>query len=94
MKYRLFERERRVQAWIIYFRNLSMRTSTNFFIFTLASADIMTLLSGNDRSLSCAGAGLSFPNQGATFDLSVYWHQYPYPFGESVCRMRAFLSEM
>ena len=71
-----------------------MRTSTNFFIFTLASADIMTLLSGNDRSLSCAGAGLSFPNQGATFDLSVYWHQYPFPFGESVCRIRAFLSEM
>ena len=35
---------------LTYFRNLSMRTSTNLFIFTLASADIITLLSGTDRS--------------------------------------------
>ena len=35
---------------------------------------------------------------GATFDLSVYWQQYPFLFdglfGEGVCRLRAFLSEM
>ena len=31
---------------------------------------------------------------GATFDLSVYWHQYPWVLGEWACRARAFLSEM
>ena len=57
-------------------KNLSMRTSTNLFIFTLACADIATRL------------------MGVTFDLSVYWHQYPWTLGEVVCRLRAWISEM
>ena len=31
---------------------------------------------------------------GATFDLSLYWHQYPWVLGEPICKLRAFLSEM
>ena len=31
---------------------------------------------------------------GLTFDLSVYWHQYPWPLGEGTCKIRAFVSEM
>ena len=31
---------------IVIFRNISMRTSTNLFLFTLACADIATLLMG------------------------------------------------
>ncbi|CAH1393908.1 unnamed protein product [Nezara viridula] len=27
-------------------------------------------------------------------DLSVYWQQYPWPFGESLCKIRALASEM
>jgi len=57
-------------------RNISMRTSTNFFLFSLAVADIAILL------------------MGATFDLSVYWQQYPWVLGEPICKLRAFLSEM
>ena len=80
-------------------RNISMRTSTNFFIFTLASADIMTLLSGSgDRGQLPPSLNELFAVLGATFDLSVYWQQYPFLFdglfGEGVCRLRAFLSEM
>ena len=26
-------------------------------------------------------------------ELSIYWHQYPYPFGEAFCKIRSFLSE-
>ena len=31
---------------------------------------------------------------GVTFDLSVYWHQYPWQLGEFSCKLRAFISEM
>ena len=31
---------------------------------------------------------------GVTFDLSLYWHQYPWTLGEVVCRLRAWISEM
>ena len=31
---------------------------------------------------------------GVTFDLSLYWHQYPWTLGEIVCRLRAWISEM
>ena len=61
---------------IVIFRNISMRTSTNLFLFTLACADIATLL------------------MGVTFDLSVYWRQYPWQLGEVSCRLRAMVSEM
>ena len=61
---------------IVIFKNISMRTSTNLFIFTLACADIATLL------------------MGLTFDLSVYWRQYPWQLGEVSCRVRAMVSEM
>ena len=61
---------------IVIFKNISMRTSTNLFIFTLACADIATLL------------------MGVTFDLSVYWRQYPWQLGEVSCRVRAMVSEM
>jgi len=57
-------------------RNVSMKSSTNLFLFNLAVADIVILL------------------MGATFDLSVYWHQYPWLLGEWACRIRAGASEM
>jgi len=65
-----------VMVCAVIFRNISMRTSTNLFIFILASSDIATLL------------------MGLTFDLSVYWHQYPWQLGEGTCKVRAFVSEM
>lgn len=36
---------------IVIFRNISMRTSTNLFLFTLACADIATLLMGMFRNI-------------------------------------------
>jgi len=30
---------------------------------------------------------------GVPSELSHYWHQYPYPFGENFCKIRSFLSE-
>eukprot|EP00090_Calanus_glacialis_P021828 TRINITY_DN33669_c0_g1_i1.p1 TRINITY_DN33669_c0_g1~~TRINITY_DN33669_c0_g1_i1.p1 ORF type:complete len:422 (+),score=119.18 TRINITY_DN33669_c0_g1_i1:180-1268(+) len=65
-----------VMVCTVIARNLSMRTSTNFFLFSLAVADIAILI------------------MGASFDLSVYWQQYPWVLGELACRVRAFLSEM
>ena len=31
---------------------------------------------------------------GVTFDLSIYWHQYPWTLGEIVCKLRAWIAEM
>ena len=31
---------------------------------------------------------------GLPHELSIYWHQYPFPFGELFCKLRSFLSEM
>ena len=31
---------------------------------------------------------------GASFDLSVYWQQYPWVLGDTVCKLRAFIAEM
>jgi hypothetical protein len=31
---------------------------------------------------------------GLPHELSIYWHQYPFPFGEFFCKFRSFLSEM
>lgn len=37
---------------------------------------------------------IKISNSGVTFDLSLYWHQYPWTLGEVVCRLRAWISEM
>ena len=30
---------------------------------------------------------------GVPHELSIYWNQYPYTFGEAFCKIRSFLSE-
>eukprot|EP00094_Tigriopus_californicus_P014161 TCALIF_13716-PA protein Name:"Similar to Nmur2 Neuromedin-U receptor 2 (Rattus norvegicus)" AED:0.20 eAED:0.20 QI:0/0.75/0.77/1/0.5/0.66/9/111/380 len=53
-----------------------MRSATNYYLFSLAVADMLILL-------------LGLPN-----DLHVYWQQYPWIFGEPLCKIRALVSEM
>ena len=42
-------------------------------------------------SLACAD--LMIIILGVPNELLIYWHQYPYPFGETFCKVRSFLSE-
>merc|ERR1711915_865077 len=65
-----------IMVCIVITRNISMRTSTNFFLLHLAIADLIILLIV------------------ASFDLYVYWQQYPWLLGDLTCRLRAFLAEM
>merc|ERR1719347_906258 len=43
--------------------------------------------------VSLAVADLTIILLGLPNELSIYWHQYPYPFGETFCKIRSFLSE-
>lgn len=36
---------------------------------------------------------LSLPLPGVPFEVSLYWHQYPYMFGLAFCKIRALISE-
>lgn len=36
--------------------------------------------------------GLTLP--GLPYELSVYWQQYPWTYGEVLCKFRALVSEM
>ncbi|CAO1403369.1 unnamed protein product [Diamesa serratosioi] len=42
---------------------------------------------------SLAVSDLLFLLMGLPYDLSLYWHQYPYSLGLAFCRIRAFVSE-
>merc|ERR1719219_1940382 len=43
--------------------------------------------------VSLALADILIISLGVPNELSVYWTQYPYPFGEIFCKLRSFLSE-
>jgi len=43
--------------------------------------------------VSLAVADLMIIFLGVPNELTIFWHQYPYPFGEAFCKIRSFLSE-
>ncbi|XP_023710114.1 neuropeptides capa receptor isoform X1 [Cryptotermes secundus] len=65
-----------VAVCVVIARNKSMRTATNYYLFSLAVSDLTLLLLG------------------LPYDLGVYWQQYPWVLGETLCKLRALGSEM
>ncbi|XP_023325610.1 neuropeptides capa receptor [Eurytemora carolleeae] len=60
---------------LVIARNRSLHNAMNYYLISLAVADLTILI-------------LGLPNE-----LSIYWHQYPFPFGELFCKLRSFISE-
>ena len=97
-----------VQRQHYYYADLSQcRVDTVIVVVTLSHFNYIShLVSTNQRIITpsisltitvCClinplGSHLNiFP--GVPNELSAYWHQYPYPFGELFCKIRSFLSE-
>ncbi|KAI4486168.1 hypothetical protein M0802_012511 [Mischocyttarus mexicanus] len=62
-------------------KNSSMQTSTNYYLFNLAISDLTLLILGK--------LTIGLPNE-----LSVFWQQYPWTLGLTLCKIRAYVSEM
>ncbi|XP_052869470.1 neuropeptides capa receptor-like [Anopheles cruzii] len=60
---------------LVIVRHPSMRTATNYYLFSLAVSDLIFLVLG------------------LPYEISLYWHQYPYDLGLPFCKIRALLSE-
>ncbi|XP_050068891.1 neuropeptides capa receptor [Anopheles maculipalpis] len=60
---------------LVIVRHPSMRTATNYYLFSLAVSDLIFLLLG------------------LPYEISLYWHQYPYNLGLPFCKIRALISE-
>ncbi|XP_058823598.1 neuropeptides capa receptor-like [Topomyia yanbarensis] len=60
---------------LVIIRHPSMRTATNYYLFSLAVSDLILLVLG------------------LPYEISLYWHQYPYNMGLLFCKIRALLSE-
>ncbi|XP_055636338.1 neuropeptides capa receptor [Toxorhynchites rutilus septentrionalis] len=60
---------------LVIIRHPSMRTATNYYLFSLAVSDLILLLLG------------------LPYEISLYWHQYPYNLGLVFCKIRALVSE-
>uniref|UniRef100_A0A2C9GW61 G-protein coupled receptors family 1 profile domain-containing protein n=1 Tax=Anopheles farauti TaxID=69004 RepID=A0A2C9GW61_9DIPT len=60
---------------LVIIRHPSMRTATNYYLFSLAVSDLIFLLLG------------------LPYEISLYWHQYPYNLGLPFCKIRALVSE-
>ncbi|XP_049286172.1 neuropeptides capa receptor isoform X1 [Anopheles funestus] len=60
---------------LVIIRHPSMRTATNYYLFSLAVSDLIFLLLG------------------LPYEISLYWHQYPYNLGLPFCKIRALISE-
>ncbi|XP_058455081.1 neuropeptides capa receptor [Malaya genurostris] len=60
---------------LVIIRHPSMRTATNYYLFSLAVSDLILLVLG------------------LPYEISLYWHQYPYNMGLVFCKIRALLSE-
>ncbi|XP_021912950.1 neuropeptides capa receptor-like isoform X2 [Zootermopsis nevadensis] len=65
-----------VAVCVVIARNRSMRTATNYYLFSLAVSDLTLLLLG------------------LPYELGIYWQQYPWVLGETLCKLRALGSEM
>uniref|UniRef100_A0A182FSI7 G-protein coupled receptors family 1 profile domain-containing protein n=1 Tax=Anopheles albimanus TaxID=7167 RepID=A0A182FSI7_ANOAL len=60
---------------LVIVRHPSMRTATNYYLFSLAVSDLIFLVLG------------------LPYEISLYWHQYPYDLGLPFCKIRALISE-
>ena len=76
----------------------TMKTATNYYLFSLAVADLLILLVGKFFLLVL---GLKkFFNKvfhrftGVPNELHVFWQYYPWILGEPMCKMRNLISEM
>ncbi|XP_023338062.1 neuropeptides capa receptor [Eurytemora carolleeae] len=61
---------------LVIIRHKSLHTATNYYLFSLALADLVILVLG------------------LPYELTSYWQQYPWVFGEPLCKIRALISEM
>ncbi|XP_022695314.1 pyrokinin-1 receptor-like isoform X1 [Varroa jacobsoni] len=65
--------------------NTYMQTATNCYLFNLAIADMLTLL---------CGYCLLYPEKTAMpMELYTFWHQYPWQLGNTMCDLRALVTE-
>ncbi|GAB6029654.1 hypothetical protein CHUAL_005388 [Chamberlinius hualienensis] len=60
---------------MVIVKNQYMQSATNFYLFNLAVADMLTLI-------------IAMP-----LELYSLWNQYPWVLGETVCKLRAVISE-
>lgn len=60
---------------LVIVRNQYMQTATNFYLFNLAIADMLTLITA------------------MPLELFSFWQQYPWIFGDTICKLRAVVSE-
>uniref|UniRef100_A0A182YH30 G-protein coupled receptors family 1 profile domain-containing protein n=1 Tax=Anopheles stephensi TaxID=30069 RepID=A0A182YH30_ANOST len=74
---------------IVISRNRSMHTATNYYLFSLAISDLLLLITGRYNTVS------SVKGVGQDLDIDIYsvWYRFPYPFGNTVCKMASFASE-
>ncbi|XP_055319684.1 neuropeptides capa receptor-like [Sitodiplosis mosellana] len=64
-----------ITVCIIIIRNRELHTSTNYYLFNLAIADLLYMLLG------------------LPFEIYMFWHQYPWPFDLSFCKIRSLFSD-
>ena len=74
----------------VIIRSCHLHTAMNYYLVSLACSDLMIIVLGINL---CPSMNLTREFVGVPNELLIYWHQYPYPFGETFCKVRSFLSE-
>ena len=77
----------------------TMKTATNYYLFSLAVADLLILLVGKFFYwyLDLKKSSLTrffYCFTGVPNELHVFWQYYPWILGEPMCKMRNLISEM
>ena len=76
---------------LVIIKSKQLHSAMNYYLVSLALADLTIIVLGELNNYETSS--IVRPIAGVPNELSIYWHQYPYPFGEAFCRVRSFLSE-